>query len=91
MCVCCIVTSHLLSLQVEWSLPDRRVDVPEALKLRTASVNLVKYTSIQPGRILKFEPDAKDLLDCHIMSAHMVACSCPLTHIACVYTNHSHR
>ena len=59
--VCCIVTWYLLSLQVEWLLHDRRIDVPEDLRLGTASTTLIEYTSVQPGRTIHFEPLAKDM------------------------------
>ena len=51
------------SVQVEWLLPDRRIDVPEALQLGTASARLIEFTSVQPSRTLKFEPRAKDMFD----------------------------
>ena len=44
-------------------LPDRRINVPESLKLGTASATLIEYTSVQPGRTLQFEPLAKDMFD----------------------------
>ena len=51
------------SVQVEWLLPDRRIDVPEALQLGTASTKLIEYTSLQPSHTLQFEPQAKDVFD----------------------------
>ena len=44
-------------------LPDRRLDVPEDLKLGTPSARLIEYTGVQPGRTLQFEQQAKDMFD----------------------------
>ena len=52
-----------MGLQVEWLLPDRRLDVAEDLRLGTASATLIEYTSVHPGRTIKFEPLAKDMFD----------------------------
>ena len=62
-CVCGIGTWHLLILQVEWLLPDRRIEVPEDLRLGTASATLIEYTSVQPGPTLLLEPLTKDMFD----------------------------
>ena len=51
------------SPQVEWLLPDRRIEPPQELQLGTASARLIEYTSVQPGRTLEFHPTAKDLFD----------------------------
>ena len=52
-----------MSLQVEWLLPDRRLDVPDDLKLGTASARLIEYTGVQPSRTLVFEQEAKNIFD----------------------------
>ena len=63
MCVCYTGTLHSLTPQVEWLLPNRRIDVPEQLQLSAASARLIEYTSVLPGRVLQFEPDARDMFD----------------------------
>ena len=55
MCVYCIVTMQVLDPQVEWLLPDRRIDVPDEYSLTAASTRLIGYTGTHPGHVRKFE------------------------------------
>ena len=50
-------------VQVEMSLPNRRIEIPEALTLASASAKLIRYTSQYPGLVLEFDEQARDLFD----------------------------
>ena len=62
-CVYCIVTLQVSDPQVEWLLPDRRIEVPNEYSLTAASTRLIGYTGTHPGRVLQFERAAKDMFD----------------------------
>ena len=74
--VCIATTTHMvladvycsgmhicLYPQVEWLLPDRRIDTPDNLSLVKASAHLITYTARYPGMVLEFSPAAKDMFD----------------------------
>ena len=49
--------------QVEWLLPDRRLEVPETLDLVKASAHLITFTARYPGLVLEFSDPARDIFD----------------------------
>ena len=52
-----------LFVQVEWLLPNRRLDVPDECNLLKAAEHLASHTSRHPGHVVEFDTDARDMFD----------------------------
>ena len=59
----CMCIHRRLSVQDEWLLPNRRLEVPDENNLLMAAQHLISHTSRHPGLTLEFDADARDMID----------------------------